>query len=100
MPRIRARVADLGLVPHGLDARLGVTLSALSRAPNHRTVSLTTLVRLSRLLDLPLDDLVVALDPLTRPPGAGQQCSAKPRGNCRATRSWVRPRSKWAWAST
>lgn len=68
MPRIRARIAELGLPTHGLDIRLGVTLSTLSGDPDHRTVSLTMLVRLSRLLDLPLDDLVVTNDPHPRPP--------------------------------
>ncbi|TQM81765.1 hypothetical protein FHX81_4142 [Saccharothrix saharensis] len=68
MPRIRARLAELGLGTDGLEARLGVTLRHLSGDPYHRTVSLTMLVRLSRLLDLRLDDLVVTIDPHTRPP--------------------------------
>ncbi len=63
MPLIRARVAALGLVDSQITDTLGVSVYDLGRDPDFRAVSLTILVRLSRLLDVPLDDLVITNDP-------------------------------------
>lgn len=67
MPLIRHRLAALGLVDRQLRTVIGTDLYALGRDPDARSVSLTMLVRLARLLDLALDDLVVTDDPHVHP---------------------------------
>ncbi|MQA10037.1 MAG: hypothetical protein GEU98_16070 [Pseudonocardiaceae bacterium] len=68
MPLIRERVAALGLVDGQVATAIGVSLYELGRDPDSRAVSLTILVRLSRLLELPLDELVVTDDPHVHSP--------------------------------
>jgi hypothetical protein len=59
----------VGLAEHYVSAEVGTSLYELGRDPDSRAVSLTILVRLSRLLEVPLDDLVTTDDPHVHPPG-------------------------------
>jgi len=67
-PLIRTRALSLGLTPINLTKLLGVRLEALEVDLDQRSVSLTMLVRLSRVLDLSLDELVVIDGPTPTAP--------------------------------
>src|SRR5690606_23482487 len=56
---IRSKAAHLGLTAKELDTALGVRLDTLEEDRDQRGVSLTVLDRLRRILDMPLDDLVI-----------------------------------------
>lgn len=58
-PLIRSRAADLGLVDAVFTELAGVSLHRLQHERGHRGVSLIVLVRLARLLEVSLDDLVL-----------------------------------------
>ncbi|WP_039829391.1 hypothetical protein [Nocardia testacea] len=70
---IRSKAAHLGLTAKELDTALGVRLGTLEEDPDQRGVSLIVLDRLRRLLDMPLDDLVIYGGPadIRPPPGSG-----------------------------
>jgi hypothetical protein len=57
-PLIRSRAAGLALPDEALTRLLGVSLADLERDLDQRFVSLTMLVRLSRLLDCTIDELI------------------------------------------
>ncbi|WP_280456986.1 hypothetical protein [Nocardia carnea] len=70
---IRSKAAHLGLTAKELDTALGVRLDTLEEDRDQRGVSLTVLDRLRRILDMPLDDLVIDGDPtnVRLPPDSG-----------------------------
>jgi hypothetical protein len=85
-PLIRARVAELGLFDVPFAELVGVTLHAFEHDYGQRTISMTELVRLSRALDLSLDELVLTEAVPAAPPAAGN--AARP----------VRTRTpRWCW---
>jgi hypothetical protein len=69
---IRARAAALGLPDAAVADLIGVRLRELETDLDHRLVTLTVLVRLSRILAVSLDDLVLTDSPAAAAPPVGE----------------------------
>lgn len=79
---IRSKAAHLGLTAKELDTALGVRLDTLEEDRDQRGVSLTVLDRLRRILDMPLDDLVINGDPTNVRPPPDSGCGEADDAGC------------------